>query len=1557
MDWNRFCKELLGLKEKLKCPICLDIVGECAQLECSHRLCSNCFSNLRSSNQKVCPLCKAVITRRFVPYKDVFADKIANFVSIACRDIEGKEGFSIEQIVHQNKESEKIQKTNLPSTSKQKNNDKCLNVILKKENINKSKCNSEGRKNKQNQSNKNHKIELLSKNVDKEIKNKPDEEKSKKSLLQVQKEQASQVSLSKEDAFDRLLKRSQEFLVNKKGSKHKYTGKKKHKDEEYQILDFHDDSNKNDVLHWLNDNRNKFDRLTQTQVSMERIDYDTGDIPNIDLTSVSQINRKRQIKVPVRPVRRGRARSLSLEVKLKREKSRLSDGSILGVENYTIEDNTEEYVIKKAEENVIMHIMEDEYLNKMEKDFIKKSAPPKEQQTTQSSTTGWERIEKITKTLRKKEKVPKKLNVSVQQTQTTRGRKMLDKVLSERDIKKQSNPMKDDVNNPNCSTDESDDVIRKTTRQRSTRSRKSANTRKSGGTENQSLDKGSIRATEADNEKDKDLHRIEIKAVIHKSADTNQIDNMKVKEITENSKESIDPKQKSPKKLYDLKDFEQYAQTNIKRVPDSLNETTSSHNSDKENMLNAANAPKQIVILDNVLIKQPQEDNPYLLPTQKINISDHNETCMDIDHDINLDKEARNDSVEQNESFHEFNDFSEGMNKLLKNLEMYSENLNKNKHITKRQIENIQKYLEKLNIIHKNMEKNVPVIPERTDRNVQTEKNVVECAIQTVDEKQTPSNTLCKNCNKKTISKLNSSSSSSKTRSSSRINSGKSTKVTPIDDFAGTLVLNFETQDIEKQFVDKIEDMASSTKIKDIDVVTEAENQTEVTSNQGDTVADQSKTKNISISEQLEKEDNTVLVCTMKSEGPDSKGHVSLKRKLSDSDSEIVAVPKKRCNRFIRDDLSVEFGNSENPNNYTNNKKSSFPGEISSPETNEDDDEYLNKLLKKYETGVAESDSSPPSDKENVNRELEEMNMDFENLIARLNRNVETLPKTKEGTESQRSKTVLDNDNLLLNHQSLPKLDSDVQYKESENSDIIPETETMEPLPKKTKRRLNDVFIKENSEEKPLHKENTIVSKTSKETFCHELEDSFDGVDFANINIEEAVNDVNNTKNCKENEEDLFSDDDIVETTPQKEVEVTEKRSQLFNMTSNRSIFPVLDEVDKEIIDNFDVNFVTLSPPPGFEDEKDATNPEDVTMINTEAPQMPVEENREPRTPDILSEERAIKNTTPPNNRTGFGSLDVSIKKLSHSTPLTQNNMSRHTLGISPIVQEKSLFEKAYSSNTLTSSAIRDTPKKKNLLTSLPNQKSILNYVRSSQEPSMNVAPKQKPCLACTRLNKIQTQSISLLTNKKLATYSAKFNDSVTHMIVTLDESKRIKDYTMKFVSAVASGIWVLGFEWVQECLKTNSIVPEEAYEALDDSGGTGPKTARLSRIKTPLFKGFKFYCVNPLYSTSVEEIEDVITKLGGITVKNLENLQENDGRIGLIITEGRSTQDFEIYERWLEKYKIVTVDIEWLSRSVGRYKVISVRPYIWCSDDLLDDIGYPSYLTEQTNSFLSLQD
>lgn len=81
---------------------------------------------------------------------------------------------------------------------------------------------------------------------------------------------------------------------------------------------------------------------------------------------------------------------------------------------------------------------------------------------------------------------------------------------------------------------------------------------------------------------------------------------------------------------------------------------------------------------------------------------------------------------------------------------------------------------------------------------------------------------------------------------------------------------------------------------------------------------------------------------------------------------------------------------------------------------------------------------------------------------------------------------------------------------------------------------------------------------------------------------------------------------------------------------------------------------------------------------------------------------------------------------------------------------------------------------------------------------------------------------------------------------------------------------------------------------------------------------------------------------LGGTVVSKPDALANKQGHICVIISEASATQDFEIYESWLESFKVITVDIEWLSRSVGQYKIMSLRPFALCSEDLLDSLGYP---------------
>lgn len=246
-------------------------------------------------------------------------------------------------------------------------------------------------------------------------------------------------------------------------------------------------------------------------------------------------------------------------------------------------------------------------------------------------------------------------------------------------------------------------------------------------------------------------------------------------------------------------------------------------------------------------------------------------------------------------------------------------------------------------------------------------------------------------------------------------------------------------------------------------------------------------------------------------------------------------------------------------------------------------------------------------------------------------------------------------------------------------------------------------------------------------------------------------------------------------------------------------------------IDDFDFD-VALPPPPGFQDnldQADKTNepscsPDDVTIIETKANDL------SSLTPDCLS--LYIKKEIPQKfdgsllrEGTPKKPLPLSRSRFDHSTPSSQAIQNTETLGFSPIQRDEIVKSFTSLSNPNHSST---------LMTSTPKQRSILNYVRPSQTgdtediPSPRI-PKTRPCIACTRLNGGQLALITKMTDRKLAIFSSVFNMDVTHMIVAVDEKNRLRDYTVKFVAAVAAGLWVLRYEWVQECLNHNCIVPE----------------------------------------------------------------------------------------------------------------------------------------------------
>lgn len=236
----------------------------------------------------------------------------------------------------------------------------------------------------------------------------------------------------------------------------------------------------------------------------------------------------------------------------------------------------------------------------------------------------------------------------------------------------------------------------------------------------------------------------------------------------------------------------------------------------------------------------------------------------------------------------------------------------------------------------------------------------------------------------------------------------------------------------------------------------------------------------------------------------------------------------------------------------------------------------------------------------------------------------------------------------------------------------------------------------------------------------------------------------------KENETDAFSDADIIEATPPKK----EPEIQLLS-----------SQVPKRSL-QLDENFI-IPPPPGFDEDESSTTPDKLTQER-----------------ETLNKQLAMQTSTPRS---------------------TQIETVRLTTAISPIQPKQ---QQPLSATPLT--VIELTPKRKTFVTTPKQQKSILSYMRSSQQ-SKTESPTMKstPCVTCSRLSREQTIAVSGLANKKLASYSNTFGPSVTHVVVNVNEKNRVRDHTMKYVSGVAAGIWVLSFRWVEECLRQNRVVPE----------------------------------------------------------------------------------------------------------------------------------------------------
>lgn len=256
----------------------------------------------------------------------------------------------------------------------------------------------------------------------------------------------------------------------------------------------------------------------------------------------------------------------------------------------------------------------------------------------------------------------------------------------------------------------------------------------------------------------------------------------------------------------------------------------------------------------------------------------------------------------------------------------------------------------------------------------------------------------------------------------------------------------------------------------------------------------------------------------------------------------------------------------------------------------------------------------------------------------------------------------------------------------------------------------------------------------------------------------------------------------------------------------------------------------TIPPPMEFQDynsEKLVLDENNANLLNiTEEPKEKIQENV--LNTQMDKSKLQLSSMTPefliPPSIDGVASNRTPEHDIQQSQIITPR-----ILNLSPINAEKPLHsidiaqQSKFSPLTVVKQKLQLSQSGITMATSTPKQKSILNYMRNtenlsggscviisqSSEKPLSKTPPKKPCIACTRLSTEQVFSIRSLCSKQLATYSSVFSSSVTHMIVEVNEENRLKDHTMKYVTAVASRIWVVNFKWIEACLIQGCVVLE----------------------------------------------------------------------------------------------------------------------------------------------------
>ncbi|KAL4449917.1 hypothetical protein ABPG74_015036 [Tetrahymena malaccensis] len=180
------------------------------------------------------------------------------------------------------------------------------------------------------------------------------------------------------------------------------------------------------------------------------------------------------------------------------------------------------------------------------------------------------------------------------------------------------------------------------------------------------------------------------------------------------------------------------------------------------------------------------------------------------------------------------------------------------------------------------------------------------------------------------------------------------------------------------------------------------------------------------------------------------------------------------------------------------------------------------------------------------------------------------------------------------------------------------------------------------------------------------------------------------------------------------------------------------------------------------------------------------------------------------------------------------------------------------------------------------------------------------------------------------------YHEQLTHLVVfPIDQKddKIIAKRTLKYLSALVEGIWIVGFNWIIHSNGYNELKDEEEFEVYGDPYGINtPRESRLRNGLTDLLENLIFYISEKQtkkdQQISKKELSQLIKLAGGNVIEN--NKDEPEEYFHVLITSGQQNIDKNSIKSLKSSSNDgqIVVSHKWLLDSISKGQLLNYKNY-----------------------------